>query len=166
LSAEAILPPRSRSLAETVEALESLERAERIEALISVAERFREVPERVARRPFPPERRVPACESQAFVWSEPRPDGTLEFHFAVENPQGLSAKAFAVILGDALSGRPLADVLAVPTDVVERLFGGELSMGKSLGLAGMLQAAQREARQRLARGGPDAIDEPRASGAA
>lgn len=151
MNAERTLPAPLAPWAETVEALESLDRAERIEALISTGERFREVPVRIARRPFPVERRVPACESQAYVWSEPRPDGTLQFHFAVENPQGLSAKAFAVILGDALSGRPLEEVLAVPTGVVERLFGRELSMGKSLGLSGMLQAVQREARQRLGR---------------
>ena len=107
-------------------------------------------PESVARRPYPDERLVPGCESRAYVWATPRVDGTLDFHFAVENPQGLSARAFAVILGDELSGRPLDEVLAVPTGVVERLFGSELSLGKSLGLTGMLQAAQREARRRPA----------------
>ena len=147
MSGEAGLPP---GLSELLETLETLDRQERIEALISIAERFRDVPESVARRPYPEERLVPGCESRAFVWSAPRADGTLDYQFAVENPQGLSAKAFAVILGDTLSGRPLPEVLAVPTGVVERLFGRELSLGKSLGLTGMLQAAQREARIRLA----------------
>jgi len=135
------------ALAETVELLESLDRTERIDALISIAERFREVPERVARRPYDPERRVPGCESEAYVWSTPRPDGTLDFHVAVENPQGVSAKAFAVILAEALSGTALEEVLAVRDSVVERIFGRELSMGKSLGLTGMLQSIQREARR-------------------
>jgi cysteine desulfuration protein SufE len=135
------------ALAETVELLESLDRSGRIDALISIAERFEGVPERVARRPYDPERRVPGCESEAYVWSTPRPDGTLDFHVAVENPQGVSAKAFAVILVEALSGAPPEDVLAVPDSVVERIFGRELSMGKSLGLTGMLQSIQREARR-------------------
>jgi cysteine desulfuration protein SufE len=147
LSAEPALPPR---LAELVETLEGLERTDRIDALISLAERFQGVPERIARRPYPAEHRVPGCESQAFVWSEELADGTLEFHFAVENPQGISAQAMAVILADAFSGAPLEQITAVSPDVVERIFGRELSTGKSLGLAGMLQFVQREARRRLA----------------
>jgi cysteine desulfuration protein SufE len=149
-SADPPLPPR---LAELVEMLESLDRGERVDALISIAERFREVPERVARRPFPEERRVPGCESRAFVWSEERPEGGLDFHFAVENPQGISARALAVILADTLAGEPAGAIAAVPADVVERIFGRELSTGKSLGLAGMLQSVQREARWGAVRAG-------------
>lgn len=149
-SAEAALPAR---LAETLDLVGSLERAERVDALISLADRFRDVPERIARRPFDESARVPGCESQAFVFADERPDGTLDFHFAVENPQGLSAKAFAVVLAESLSGEPLELVAAVPAAVVERLFGRELSMGKNLGLTGMLQFVQREARRRLASAG-------------
>jgi cysteine desulfuration protein SufE len=136
-----------------VELVESLDRGERIDALIALAERFREVPERVARRPFDEAARVPGCESQAYVFAEERADGTLDFHFAVENPQGLSAKAFATVLADSLSGEALERVAAVPASVVERLFGRELSMGKNLGLTGMLQSVQREARRRTAPAG-------------
>jgi cysteine desulfuration protein SufE len=145
--ARAPLPPR---LAETVELLETLERGERIDALISIAGRFRDVPERIARRPFAEARRVPACESEAFVFVEERGDGTLDYHFAVENPQGISAKALAVLLAEGLSGAPLEQVAAVPAELVERVFGRELSMGKSMGLAGMVQMARREAGRRLA----------------
>ena len=67
-----------------------------------------------------------------------RPDGALDFHFAVENPQGISAKAMAVILGDTLSGEPPEQVAEVPTDIVYRVFGRELSMGKSMGLMSMV----------------------------
>ena len=66
------LPTR---LAETLELIESLDRSERIDALIALADRFREVPERVARRPFDEAARVPGCESQAYVFAEPRADG-------------------------------------------------------------------------------------------
>jgi len=145
LSAEAI----PAALLETLELLESLERSERIEALISIADRFSEVPERIARRPFPEERRVPGCESEAYLWALPRDDGGLELHFAVENPQGISAKAFAVILGETLDGVAPERIVAIPSSVVERVFGPELSMGKSLGLTGMLNSVQREARRRL-----------------
>ncbi len=125
------------------------DRSERIDALIGVAERFRDVPERLARRPFSDQHKVPACESQAFVWAEPRPDGTLDFHFAVENPQGISAKAMAVILGDTLSGAPLDEVAEVPGDIVYRIFGRELSMGKSMGLMAMVSMVQASAKKAL-----------------
>src|SRR4029453_930927 len=86
------------------------DRSERIDALIGIANRFQDVPERVARRPFDDRHKVPACESQAYAFAEPRPDGSLDFYFAVENPQGISAKAVAVILGEAVSGAPLKAV--------------------------------------------------------
>jgi cysteine desulfuration protein SufE len=108
------------------------------------------VPPRIARRPFSPEHLVPACESQAYVWGESRPDGTLDFHFAVENPQGISAKSLAVILDEGLSGAPLEQVAVVPADVVYRVFGREMSMGKSMGLMGMVSMIASLARRRLA----------------
>jgi cysteine desulfuration protein SufE len=139
-------------LTQTLDALSLIaDRAERIQLLIDVAGRFKEVSPEIARRPFAAENRVPACESEAYVWATGRPDGTLDFHFAVENPQGISAKAMAVILGDALSGAPLEQVAAVPSDVIYQVFGNELSMGKSMGLMGMVTMVRNLARQR----GPD-----------
>lgn len=132
------------------------DRADRIQYLISMADRFRDVSPEVAVRPFPESHRVPQCESEAYVWATPRADGSLDFHFAVENPQGISAKALAVILGDALSGQPPEAIAAVPGDVVYGLFGRELSMGKNLGLLGMLQMchafARRQATERALAG--------------
>ncbi len=147
MSAEARAP---EPLEETVSLLEGLERSERIDALIGISERFREVPERVAHRPFPADHRVPACESEAYVWSEAVADGTLRFHFAVENPQGVSAKALAALLAEGLSGAEVERVAEVPIEIVERVFGRELSMGKSMGLAAMVQFVRREARRHLA----------------
>jgi cysteine desulfuration protein SufE len=146
------VPPKLTDLLGTLELLP--DRADRIELLIDTAGRFHEVPARIARRPFPKERLVPGCESQAYVWAEDRDDGTVDFHFAVENPQGISAKAMAVILAEACSGAPLREVAAVPDDVVYAVFGHELSMGKSMGLMGIVGMMRAEARTRLeARGG-------------
>jgi len=126
-------------LTDTLETLEMVpDRGERIQLLIDIAGRFEEVPPRLARRPFAKEHQVPACESEAYVFTEPRPDGTLDFHFAVENPQGISAKAMAVILGDSLSGTPPEQVAEVSQDIVYQVFGRELSMGKSMGLMSMV----------------------------
>lgn len=125
------------------------DRQERIDLLIEYADRFRPVPESIATRPFPEENHVPRCESEAYVWAEDQPDGTLKFHFAVENPQGLSAKAWSVILDETLSGQPLEQVAAVPADSVFTVFGKEVSMGKGMGLMGIVDMVTAFARQRL-----------------
>jgi len=145
------MPEAPAKLARTLETLKSVsDRGERIQLLIDIADRFREVPPQIARRPFPEENRVPACESEAYVWGQARPDGALDYHFAVENPQGISAKALAVLLGDTLSGAPPEEVAAVPQDIVYDVFGSELSMGKSMGLMGMVSMVANLAKKQLA----------------
>ena len=136
-------------LVELIADLEHADRTLRAETLIDYADRFTEVPPAVARRPFPDANRAPRCESEAYVFATDREDGTLRFWFAVENPQGISAKAWAAILDEALSGQPLELVAHVPQDVIFRIFGRGLSMGKGQGLIGMLELVQHEARTRL-----------------
>lgn len=144
------LPELPEKLTRLLEAFASMsDRSERIQALIGIAQRFRPVPEEVAHRPYPEARRVPGCESEAFIWSEPQADGTLRFHFAVENPQGISAKAMAVVLDETLSGAPPALVANVPRELPYHIFGVELSMGKTMGLTGMVAMVQAEARRFL-----------------
>jgi cysteine desulfuration protein SufE len=126
-------------------------RSERAELLIDLANRFQKVPERIATPPYPEDHRVPFCESEAYAWAEDQPDNTLKFHFAVENPQGLSAMALAVILNEALSGAPLDQVANVSPDIVLRIFGHDISMGKGQGLMGMVSMVQAMAKRRLAR---------------
>jgi cysteine desulfuration protein SufE len=142
------LPPRLRDHLEMLELMP--DRADRIQYLISLADHFRDVPPAVATRPFPEDHRVPQCESEAYAWASPRADGSLDYHFAVENPQGISAKAMGVILADGLSGVPPEEVVKVPGDVVYAVFGRELSMGKNLGLLGMLQMCHALAKRQLA----------------
>jgi sulfur transfer protein SufE len=126
-----------------------VDRAERIELLIEAADRFEEVPPRIAERPFSEENHVQHCESEAYVWAEDNPDGTLKFFFAVENPQGISAKSWAVIMDETLSGQPLEQVAAVDAQTVFRIYGKDLSMGKGQGLTGMLSHVTHAARLRL-----------------
>jgi cysteine desulfuration protein SufE len=142
------LPPL---LEELVEDFKFVDRQERAEMLIEFADEFASVavPERIATRPFPQENHVTRCESDAYVWAEDGPGGTQKYWFAVENPQGLSAKAWAVIMERALSGRPLEEVASVPPDVIFDLFGKELSMGKGQGLMGMLDHVTSAARRKM-----------------
>jgi cysteine desulfuration protein SufE len=138
-------------LADVVAEFESVDRALRTEMLIEYADSYEQVPPAVATRPFPDRSRAPRCESDAYVFVTDNADGTLKLWFAVENPQGISAKAWAAILDGTLSGQPLEQVARVPQDVIFRIFGRDLSMGKGQGLIGMLELVQHEARQRLDR---------------
>lgn len=139
-------PPR---LEELIRDFDPMDRAERAETLIDWADQFEEVPPSIARRPFPERHRAPRCESEAYVFAADRPDGTLQYYFAVENPQGLSAKAWAAILDHVASGAPLEQVQAIDPESIRRIFGRDLSMGKGQGLLGMLELVQFEARLRL-----------------
>jgi len=125
------------------------DRRERTEMLIQYADQFERVPQDVAAPPYPEDHRVPACESEAYVWARQREDGTMKFYFAVENPQGLSAMAMAAILDKSLSGLPPEQAIKVNPEIVFQLFGNELSMGKGAGLTSMVNMVQALARQHL-----------------
>lgn len=136
-------------LTKILEELDTLDRMERAQYLLDLSDQFEEVPEHIAVRPFPEDRRVPKCESEAFVWAEDLEDGTLKFHYAVENALGISARAMSVIMDETLSGMALEQVARVDSDVVHRIFGRQLSMGKGEGLASMVELTVYEARKRL-----------------
>ncbi len=127
------------------------DRQERIQTLIEIAKGYKEVPAEIAVRPFPAEHRVPNCESDAYVWGEPQADGSLKFHFAVENPQGIAARAGAVILGKGLNGAPPEAVVAVAPDIMYDIFGRELSMGKNMGLTAMVNMVRSIAAREIVR---------------
>ncbi|MBK6319292.1 MAG: SufE family protein [Dehalococcoidia bacterium] len=151
------MPP---DLERLLEDFKLAERSERIDMLIEYADRFEEVPGHIASRPFPEDHHVQKCESEAYVWAEDQPDGTLKYYFAVENPQGISAKAWSVIMDETLSGQPLEVVAATPSDIVFTVFGKEVSMGKGMGLMGITDLTTAFARQRLrARGVPIPTEE-------
>jgi cysteine desulfuration protein SufE len=123
----------------------------RAEVLIEYGEQFVGVPEDVAKPPYPEANKVPSCESDAYIFPRRNEDGTLQFYFAVLNPQGISAKAFAEILRETLSGQPLEQVAAVPDEIVFTFFGAGISMGKGLGLRSMVQMVKALAVQERAR---------------
>ena len=88
------------------------------------------------------EKKVPGCESEVFI--EAASSGTsVDYRFAVDNPQGISAMAMAAILESSLSGAPKEEIAEVPEDIVFKIFGNELSMGKNLGLTNMVRIVKR-----------------------
>jgi cysteine desulfuration protein SufE len=134
-------------LHEILEIFEESPVSDQHEMLLDFSDRFEDVPERIATRPFPEEHRVPACESEAFVFTEPGENGNVNFYFAVENPQGVSAKALAAILQEALQGADLDSIERVPEDFIYELFGRSVAMGKGAGLMGMISLLKHFARK-------------------
>jgi cysteine desulfuration protein SufE len=124
---------------------------DKMEFLIDYADKFKEVPEEIARRPFPAETKVPFCESEAYVFTVEQDNGSLKFYFAVDNPNGVSAKALAQIFSSTLHCVKPEDILKIPPDVVYKIFGQNLSMGKNLGLTGILQMIKRDAKKFLSK---------------
>src|SRR5512135_618287 len=122
---------------------------QRMSMLVSYAERFREVPPSIAVPPYPEEARVPFCESEAFVWAIPGRDETLSLYFAVGNPSGISARALAGILQSTLSGAPAAEIAEISPDIVTRIFRQNISMGKGMGLMGIVERVRGLARATL-----------------
>jgi cysteine desulfuration protein SufE len=125
------------------------DRTLRGDILIELSDRFQEVPPSVATRPFPAANKVPACESDAYVWATHLPDGTLKFYFAVENPQGVSAKSLAVILDENLSGLSPSEIATISEDLVHEIFGPGVAMGKGEGLMGIVRSVKSLALGRL-----------------
>lgn len=141
--------------AELQEILEDFEfitdRRERTEYLIELADEFDgvRVPESVATKPYPEENHIQQCESDAYVWALEQEDGTLQYYFDVLNPQGLSAMAMAVIMAKAVNGKPIEEVAEINSDIVLKIFGRNISMGKGQGLMHLVGRVQGEAKRRL-----------------
>jgi cysteine desulfuration protein SufE len=136
----------TEKLQQLVETFQMFDPADRTSLLLSYADQFKEVPPAIASRPFPRSHQVPHCESDAYVWAQKKPDGTLKLYFAVENPSGISARALAAILDKTLSGLPAAEIATIDPAIVEKIFRQNISMGKGLGLMSMVQAVTTLAR--------------------
>lgn len=141
------VPDKLAELIENLSLADDL--TDRAEFLISYADQYREVPPEIAKRPFPEKNKIPYCESEAYIWSVLRDDGTVKLYFAVENPSGISAKALAAILGKTLSGLTAREIAEIPDEIVYKIFRQNISMGKGMGLMAMVQAVRSLARNHL-----------------
>jgi cysteine desulfuration protein SufE len=143
-------PKKLEDIVETLSLLS--DKQDRRDFLIDYAEKFKEVPSEISTRPFPEENKVPFCESGAYVWTLPKEDGALKLFFAVENPQGISARALCAILASTLSGEKPENIIKIDEDLVYKIFGESLSMGKNMGLTGIIQRVVRDAKKYLKNG--------------
>jgi cysteine desulfuration protein SufE len=116
------------------------DRQDRIEALIALADDYKHPSATDFVRSE--DKKVPGCESEVFIDAVPFGD-SLQYRFAVDNPQGISAMAMATILQDSLSGAKREEIAQVDEGMVLTIFGNELSMGKNLGLTNMVRIVKR-----------------------
>lgn len=136
-------PEKLQNFLDTISLLP--DESERINILIDYAEKFKEVPPEIAEKPYPEMNKVPFCESGAYVWTKRQNDNTLKFYFSVENPQGISAKALAVILDKTLSGETPENIINIDENIVIEIFGSGLSTRKNIGLTGIIRMIKRDA---------------------
>ena len=129
-------------LQQLLEMFQMFDQSDRTDLLLSYADQFKEVPASIATRPFPKSHQIPQCESEAYAWAQKLPDGTVKLYFAVENPSGVSAKSLAANHDNTKSGLPASVIATVNTDIVEKIFRQNISMGKGMGLMSMVQAVQ------------------------
>ena len=137
-------PDKLKGFLESLQLFES--NNDRVNFLIDYAEQFRPVPESIATKPYPDNKRVEFCESGAYVWTLKEGD-RYKFFFDVMNPQGISAKSVCAIFEETLNGETSEKILSVPDDFVFDVFGQNLSMGKNLGLTNILAKMKSDVRK-------------------
>jgi len=143
--------PYPQALHDLLETMSWLSPQERYQVLIDYADAFEPVPPDIAQPPYPDENLVPHCESRAYVWTLEEPDQhRLRCYFAVENPQGLTARAMARILQEICAQAPAWQVAHLPDDLPQQLFGQRLSMGRTLGLNAMVARVKAAAQRHVA----------------
>lgn len=139
-----------RSFERIVDSFRSInDEAERMMMLIEFASCYVDPPPTIAHRPYPEECKLSTNYAKIYFWAVPRPDERLEFYFAVEDKEGVSAKAFAVMLSRTLSGADLPKVAAVPSEVVDIIFGNGIEPEKRSALLAMLEAVRSAAQDML-----------------
>ena len=129
-----------QTLEDALEIFEDIsDRNERSEMLLYYADQYKEIPKEIASKPYSDDYKVPYCESQAYVWGTNPKDDILQFYFAIENPQGISAKALASLLTKYVSGKPASEIALISPDIVFKIFGENLGMVRAEGLRGMVK---------------------------
>jgi cysteine desulfuration protein SufE len=63
---------------------------------------------------------VPECQTPFFLKADVTPKGTVKLHFDCP-PEAPTTRAFAGILAEGLEGATVAEVLAVPADLYQRM---------------------------------------------
>jgi cysteine desulfuration protein SufE len=89
------------------------------------------------------DRRVHECQTPVFLWAEAT-DGNARL-IAEVAPEAPTVKGFVAILADAINGRPVAEAVTLPDDMLERMgLADVLGILRSRGLRAILARVKRE----------------------
>ena len=125
---------------------------DRLQMLLEFSRGLPALPARYAEHPELLEP-VPECQSPIFLVAEVDGDGNdavVHLHFSAP-PESPTTSGFAGILHEGLDGLTVAEVLAVPADVSNRLGLAEaVSPLRLRGMAGMLGRIKRQVREKAA----------------
>lgn len=88
------------------------------------------------------DRRVHECQTPVFLWTEN--DGGSARLVAEVAPEAPTVKGFVAVLAEAINGRPVAEVAALPDDLLERM-GLDVVLGilRSRGLRSIVARVKR-----------------------
>lgn len=142
------MPP---GLQEIIDDFSDLAPSERLQLLLEFSEGLPDLPERYADHPELLEP-VPECQSPLFLITEldrSDPEPVVRLFFSAP-PEAPTTRGFAGILHEGLDGLPASSVLAVPSNLSERLpLADVVSPLRIRGLAAMLTRVKRQIRARL-----------------
>lgn len=134
-------------LAEIIEEFQALAPAQRVEMLVELGDSVRDVPDPYASDPSLMER-VEECQSPVYVAVQ-RPVGDPVVTVHVRAPrEAPTTRGFAGVLAEGLEGLDAAALLAVPSDLPQRLgLGTLISPLRLAGMASLLGRIQRQVRE-------------------
>jgi cysteine desulfuration protein SufE len=109
-----------------------------------------------ALEPLPPQlvdhagmEQVPECQTQFFLRAEVQPDRSVRVHFDCP-PEAPTTRAFAGILAEGLAGASVDEVLAIPSDLYDRMgLAAVISPLRVRGGTAILNRLQRQVREQL-----------------
>ena len=121
-----------------------LDERERLEMLLEFAENLPPLPERYRAERDAGLHRIAECQTPVFIWTEVH-NGHVQIYADVAR-EAPTVKGFVGILVDAFSGETPEDVLATPSDLLNRL-----GLVQALGMVRMrgLSAIQHHVRQQV-----------------
>ena len=108
-------------------------------------------------QPLPPEladhtgmEQVPECQTPFFLQARVQPDGSVDVWFDCP-PEAPTTRAFAGILAEGVAGATADEILAVPTDLYQRMgLSTAISPLRVRGGTAILTRLQRQIRDQLA----------------
>ncbi|MBX7074998.1 MAG: SufE family protein [Pirellulales bacterium] len=136
-------------LDELVTEFADLEPRERLELLLEYCDNLPKLPPELEAEKAAGMHRVHECQTPVFLWVD-LVDGLVRIQADVA-PEAPTVKGFVGILVSALSGKPPQAVLAVPTDLLNRLGLVEaLGMMRTRGLGAIVHRIREETRRAVA----------------